>query len=363
MSEYNDMILPSIDDMLTADLDSEFMREQMKAIAEIERKKQRKQQSKSSGEKASKRKKVEKKSTKEMNTDSSNKSKNSRSSFGDDEIECFFLDSPDNSIDEKSEPIKENRNSTKQDDFDDEFFTSTSPNKTSPDRQSAEKASTKSRSTKVDCQSSRTTSQNDRSTESKSTLVDDVITNDTLDECDSEPQNKSKEDEKSNKATRAKLDTLKKDTFAVEKVANVDEQSSDDEIDRRSTDVKQSNEDKRSKEDDESEDEPVVKVTTKNTRPKRPIESKPAESAVEIPVNKRRKCTQVNDPLKWIKNPVRTPTLGLKLGLSRRVPSSSFNSSQLVSPALSSGSARIGLSRRASLKTCLHPELLNGNSA
>lgn len=68
---------------------------------------------------------------------------------------------------------------------------------------------------------------------------------------------------------------------------------------------------------------------TDKSRPKRESSKLTAPVETPEPLNKKRKCTMINDPLRFVKPVCTPPTIGLKLGLSRR----------------------------ASIKSSLHPEL------
>ena len=112
---------------------------------------------------------------------------------------------------------------------------------------------------------------------------------------------------------------------------------------------------------------PTNDESNRISRPKRDL-PKSSSSKNDLPVettpmSRRRKCTQVNDPLKWIKNPVKTPKIGLKLGLSRHSSSKLdvFNSSgsnlDTSSTTNNPIGIRVGLSRNVPKRNTLHPEL------
>ena len=60
----------------------------------------------------------------------------------------------------------------------------------------------------------------------------------------------------------------------------------------------------------------LSRSASKQSASKQPASKEPAAVTLE-PLSKRRKCTLANDPLKFVQ-PVNTPAIGLRLGLSRR---------------------------------------------
>ena len=120
-------------------------------------------------------------------------------------------------------------------------------------------------------------------------------------------------------------DDLKEEETKVDEKKELDNKSDDEQIEdseqeEKSTPKKTTPKSKQEQQNlNKLNDESPIRTST---RSKRELPAKKAKS-IESPVessNKRskRSCTLKNDPLQYIKTPVNTPLIGLKLGLSRR---------------------------------------------
>lgn len=389
MTDYDDSLMPAIDEILTADANSEFMREQKKLFAQLERqrvKQARDQAKKESKEQAKKRGKDQTKkeerdqrpsgSTRGNSLDSSSESNKffkskgkrdsppsvesarsiamNRKSSTEEELECVFGDSEtsnmDSTLDRSKTPGKNGSRSSLGTDLSanssvkiqlDSSTENEPPAKRTgePVKQPESQNSTKSiRSSQVlDAEAKQAGRSIDKQTlvETKSAEAKSVEMKSAERGPDKQVAEKAvdgevtggeealkKEEKGKKKAERKMKETVRREEASDRaKLRGEEMRSKENEKSSQSNqNAKKSTDKAKPKETDGAMDQTESGGQLAKARPKRGVEIRSVEpSSSETPQSKRRRtCTLKDDPLRFVK-PVNTPILGLRVGLSRRV--------------------------------------------
>lgn len=410
MADYDDHLMPPIDDMLTADADSEFIREQKKIYARLQRQNEAKEKAKkenrnkrssknskdSSSESGPSNKffksktkqespspvrssRIETKAsaaeTKASRTESSrpettetHRKSLERKSSTEDAIECVFSDSDSshlNSTLDRSKTLAKNDSSTRSSlaadlsanssasikvQLDGSAESNESPTKSSEPEKSGEPEKRSQNSTKsarldqskqtdhsMDVKQSnemksQAKSQTNGGTTNGSQAKNEVNSNQTKCQANGS-QIKSVETEKAiaNEAKKDRKTSDRSEEVTADKMTRKDAADRVEETQKETLkgtklkeNLKSNSKEKQPVKESMDQQEQLTKV-----RPKREIRStEPPAEEFQL-IKRRRTCTLKDDPLQFVK-PVNTPTLGVRVGLSRRI----------------------------SVKSSLHPELL-----